>query len=335
MLNKSFDSFSALAKQILFWAAFIGSSFAYAESYSNIEKILASPEDQIDLAFARLVIEKEVYPGINIRESLQKIDQIVATIQNMPEYGTTSLERMGTVLRYIYTPGPWNNYQAYQYDLDDPFGKKNPEGKSIANYLSTKKGNCVSMPILVTILGQRLGVNVNLSIAPHHAFARYTDDQNIVTNIETTSGTLLADQQYIEAFEIHPEAIKYGIYLQNLTKKEAVAFMLYEIGKMHLYNSHYDKAHHTADLMLKYHPKLVNAMLLKGNIYSRQLSQELAYLKANNLPVTSAVRKRLDPIYEQNLAWFSKAESLGWREPSPDFDEKYARNIEKFKARNQ
>lgn len=335
MFNKSSNSLSTLIKQIIVLAVFIGSSFANAESYSNIEKILASTEDQIDLAIARLVIEKEVYSGINIKKSLQNIDQIIATIQNMPDYGGTSLERMGTVLRYIYTPGPWNNYQVYQYDLDDPFGKNSPKAKSIANYLSAKKGNCVSMPILVTILGQRLGVNVNLSIAPHHAFARYTDDQNVVTNIETTSGTLLTDQKYIEAFEIHPEAIKHGIYLQDLSKKEAIAFMLYEVGKKHLQNGHYDKAHQIADLMLKYHPKLVSAMLLKGNIYSRQLNQELELLKSNGLSITQAVRLRLDPIYEQNLAWFSKAESLGWREPSPDFDEKYARSIEKFKVRSQ
>lgn len=335
MHNKSLNRFSTLTKRIVFWAAFICSSYANAASYPTIETILGYPESRIDLAVARLVIEKTVYPDTNIEGSLQKIDAMVTTIQNMPEYGNTSLERMGTVLRYIYTPGPWNNFQAYQYDLGDPFGKNNPAGKSIANYLSSKKGNCVSMPILVTILGQRLGVNVNLSIAPHHAFARYTDDQNVVTNIETTSGTLLTDQQYIKAFEIHSDAIKHGIYLQNLTKKEAITFMLYEIGKKHLSNGHYDKAHQVADLMLKHHPKLVSAMLLKGNIYSRQLSQELAYLKANNLPITPAIRQRLDPIYSQNLAWFSKAEALGWREPSSDFDKKYVRSIERFRSQMQ
>lgn len=335
MLFKLLKYYFKLILQSIFLLYFVTSKSACATTYPSIEEILASPDHQIDLAVARLVIEKEAYLGTNINESLQQIDKIIVTIRNMPEYGDTSLEKMGTVLRYIYTPGPWNNYTAYQYDLDDPFGKINPAGKSIANYLSTKKGNCVSMPLLVTILGQRLGVNINLSIAPHHAFARYTDENNVVTNIEATSGTLLTDKKYITAFEISPEAIRQGIYLQDLTKKETIAFMLYEVGKMHMLKGQYEKAHYIADLMLKYHPKQVSAMLLKGNIYSLQLNMELRYLKDNNLPITAAVRERLDPIYEKNLIWFSRAEALGWHEPSPNFDEKYARSIERFKARNQ
>lgn len=307
---------------------------AAKETIAEIERILQLPEDKIDLAYTRFLIETVLYTGVSVSENLAKLDSIVTTIKGMPEYGDSSLERLGTTLRYLYTPASWNNSQAYAYDLDDPFGTKRPQGKSVANYLNTKKGNCVSMPILLALISERLGVNVHLSHAPHHVFVRYTDEQGIVTNIETTSGTLLPDQKYIKAFEIQPEAVKNGIYLQDLSKKEAVVVMSYDVGRMLMHNGQFKEAHEFADMMLHYYPKFVNAMLLKGNLYSMQLQQELASLKAANVPITQAERLRLDPLYEQNLAWFAKAESLGWREPSPDFAEKYARSVEEFKKNN-
>jgi len=319
----------------LFFSTYTMASTQYDRTISEIDGILKLPDEKIDLAYTRFLIESVLYPGVSIPENTAKLDKIVATIKPMPEYGQSSLERLGTILRYLYTPGPWNNYQPYAYDLDDPFGTKRPQGKSIANYLNTRKGNCVSMPILLTLLSEKLDVNVHLSIAPHHVFVRYTDEKGMVNNIETTSGTLLNDKKYIESFEIHPEAVKNGIYLQDLSKKEAIAFMLYDIGRMLLHSGQYEKANKLADMMLHYHPKLVNAMLLKGNLYSMKLQQELASLKAASLPITKTERLRLDPLYEKNLAWFAKAEELGWREPSPDYAEKYARSVEEFKNNNR
>lgn len=306
------------------------SSPVSAQASDDISDILTLPEEEIDLGIARLIIEERLYSNIDVDKSLREIDRIISIIKSMPEFGDSSLEKMGTVLRYLYTPGPWNDFKSYKYDLSDPFGTKNPLSKSISYYIATKTGNCVSMPILVTILGDRLDVNVHLSIAPLHVFARFTDDQGDVTNIETTSGTLLSDEEYVKAFDIHPDAIKHGIYLQDLSRKEAIAFMLYDIGRQYLHSGRYDEVLKLSDLMLKYHPKLVNAMLLKGNVYSMKLSDELTSLRQNGKPITLGVRQRLDPLYEKNLFWFSKAESLGWREPSADFDKRYLQQIEKF-----
>lgn len=305
------------------------------DTITRIDAILELSEQKIDIAEVRLIIEKEIYPNINIKQGLLAIENILKIIKNMPEYGDTSLQKMGTILRYLYTPGTWNNYQAYEYDLDDPFGKKRPHSRSIFHYTATRKGNCVSMPILTTILGQRLGVNINLSTAPLHLFARYTDDKNIITNIESTSGTLLSNKTYIKSFTIHSDAISNGIYLQSLTKKETIAVFLRDLGRYHMHNGKYVKAHLIANLMLKHYPKYVDAIILKGNIFSKRLSQNLTMLKINKQPITPAIKERLDYLLEQNLALFAKAESLGWRERTPDFNEKYLQSIKRFRARKK
>jgi len=309
------------------------------ETYDNetaiideIKYILAQPNDQVDLGYSRFLIESLLYPHINIEENLQKLDEIVFTIQHMPEFGSSPEEKLGTTLRYLYTPGHWNNYHAYHYDLNDPFGTKLPKNKSVAHYLKTKKGNCVSMPLLLVILAERLGVRVHLSLAPLHIFVRYTDAGGLVTNIETTSGTLLTDQQYVDAFSIPQEALDHNIYLQNLTKRQAIAAMLIEVGRQQLHTGHYNKGHDLADFILQQYPKLVDAQLLKGSLYAQQLNSELNIAQR---PLNTKTRAHLDSLLLQNLAWFEKAESLGWREPPPNFDEQYARSIERFKIQHR
>lgn len=297
-------------------------------------EILAKQESEIDIAETRLLIERAVYGNVDVNKSLTQIDKIVETIKSLEDYGETDISRMGAILRYIYTPARWNNNKAYTYDLSDPFGHKNPLQKSIANYLDTKLGNCVSMPILIAILAQRVGINAKLAIAPSHAYIKFTDESGTETNIETTSGTLLRNQRYISAFEIQPSALEHNIYLTALSNKQAVAFMLYELGRKLMKEGNEESAHEIADLILEHHPKLVDGMLLKGNIYYFALQKKLAEARKNNWPITGKLKTALDELNRQNILWYEKAEALGWKEPSKDFNQRYAASIEKFKNKS-
>ena len=310
-------------------------SNAHSEDhFPSIEHILELPESEIDLGLATLIIEKQIHPNIDVQQGLEQINKIVTIIQKMPEYGPSSLERMGTTLRYFYTPSQWNEHQIYQYDLDDLTAQKNPLS-TVSYLLENKYGNCLSLPTLVAIVGQRLGVDIKLAIAPSHVYAHYKDDEGNITNIEATSGTLLPNASYTRNFEIHPDALKNGIYMQSLSNKETIAVLLVELGRKHMRKQRYLSAYKVADLALKYHPKLARAMLLKGNVYYRQLHDELARLKNNQQPIGDEQRHYLDVLSNKNVAWFEMAESLGWREPAPDFAEKYKQSIERFKQNRQ
>ena len=311
-------------------------SFVNANVVDDFSAILAEPENAIDLAQTRLLIEDVIYDDIDINKQLNQIDLIVDTIKGMDDYGETSLERMGAILRYLYTPGSWNDYKAYTYDLSDPFGHKNPRQKSVSNYLDTKLGNCISMPVLALILAQRLGVNAKLAIAPSHAYVKYIDENGNETNIETTSGTLLSNEKYISAFEITSLAVKQKAYLKALSTKETIAFLLYELGRKLMKEGNLEAAGNLADLMLEYHPTFVDAMLLKGNVAFfalRQTLKENGISPDNAHSVSPELKVTLDRYLNQNKYWYDKAESLGWVEPAPDFDQRYAASIEKFKAR--
>jgi len=316
----------------ILFVSFISDSVESDQTITSLEQIFSQSNESIDFGLAALVIEKYSYPKTNIDQALREIEKIVSTVKRMPEYGDSSLEKMGAVLRYFYTPSQWNNHRVYQYDLDDLRGEKNPVS-TLSYLLKSRYGNCISLPTLVTIVGQRVGVDIKLAIAASHVFAHFKDEDGRVTNIEATSGTLLSDSAYIRNFDIHPDAIKNQVYLQSLSNKQALAVLIVELGRKYMHQSDYENALKIADLALSHHPKLPKAMLLKGNVYNHLLQNELARLKSINQPIGHEQRQYLDPLYEQNLAWFNKAEILGWREPPPDFEERYKASIERFKSR--
>ena len=130
-----------------------------------IQAILQQPENQIDLARAKLVIDKTINPLIDVDANLKTIAATVAKIQAMLPLNASSQAKLEALKTYLYTAGSWNGQRPYQYDFDDPLGR-NISNKLLPTYMVSRKGNCVSMPFLFIILDQRLGLDV--TAAQHH-----------------------------------------------------------------------------------------------------------------------------------------------------------------------
>ena len=253
-------------------------------------------------------------------------------IQQVPFYHDTTEGKLNGLIQYLYHPGEWNDNKPFQYDLDDPLGTKKPNNKLISNYLKTRKGNCVSMPILVQSLGERLGLDMALSTAPLHIFVKLHDQGNSY-NVETTAGGLKANNSYIKEFEISFTAMRNELYLQSLDKKEALAIMLTGLGTQYLEKGDLSSAQIIADLMLNNYPNYVSAMHLNGNIWHKRLTSELDEARSKRLRLTPELKKRFDDYLQNNLDWFERAEKLGWQEPPSDYDERYLKMIEDEKGK--
>ncbi len=105
--------------------------------------------------------------------------------------------------------------QAFAYDQQDPLGLV-LKNRLVSTYVQTRKGNCVSMPILFLIVADRMGLNVHLSTAPLHLFVRYTDAQGVDRNLEATSGGHEARTDwYRQNLPMTDKAIASGIYMRT------------------------------------------------------------------------------------------------------------------------
>lgn len=235
---------------------------------------------------------------------------------------------MLAVRKYLYEAGAWNNNQPYHYNFDDPKGTK-VINKLLPTYLVTKKGNCISMPLLFIVLGQRLGIEVTASTAPLHVLVKYTDsDTGQSYNLETTSGANPArDVWYQQTKRITDQALVNKIYLQKLSKRETVAVMAQVLAEDYYDKQEYEKAMMVSDVVLKYYKNDVDSMLMKGTLFYRLLAKH--YLGKYPAPYLIPMEER--PYFEflsiNNRYWFEKAEALGWREPTKEDEANYLKAV--------
>ena len=111
----------------------------------------------IDLAKMKLSIDRVIEPSTDVEGTLRTIDSMVEQIKTMLREGDSSMVKMLTLKKYLYHKGDWNQYTSLiNTILMIPLGTK-IENKLLSTYLKTKKGNCVTMPLLFVILGERIG----------------------------------------------------------------------------------------------------------------------------------------------------------------------------------
>ena len=99
------------------------------------------------------------------------IDRLVDAARQMAGPNPIDSYKLAAIRRAIYVAGPWNYNRAFSYDLSDPFGKV-PANRLLSTYIRTRKGNCVSMPILFMIVADRMGLNVHLATADRSTIDR-------------------------------------------------------------------------------------------------------------------------------------------------------------------
>ncbi|MGH8560654.1 MAG: transglutaminase family protein, partial [Nevskiales bacterium] len=239
----------------------------------TLRSFLTATEGQIDLAKAKLTIDHMINPNVDVSDVLRQLDSMAEQVRAQLPVGATRRARFVILMSYLYQPGPWNDQRPFSYDLDDPFGK-NIRNKLLTTYLSTRKGNCVSMPVLFVILAQKIGLDATLSTAPGHLLAKIRDEDGRTINVENTSVGTKTDSSYQQDMHITAQALTNGIYLQWLGKRESVAVMMGTLMEFYGRQGQQARRMAVADLVLAAYPKDVTAMLHMGNAYYLLMKQQ-------------------------------------------------------------
>ncbi len=290
------------------------------DSATFVRTLLDTPSVDRDLARTKLAIDKFVDPTIDVDASVAEIDRMTATVEKMiatlpPEAAASSLERMRALRAFLYEPGWWNESKPFLYDLADPYGKKFGT-QELPIYLSTRKGNCVSMPILFLVLGDRIGLNVTLATAPLHVLVKWRDAESGHSwNLEATSGAgFTRDDWYRQKLPMTDEAVKNGVYLRALSRRETVALMATLVLEDLLLEERYEEAIAVADVLIEANPTDAYALVKKGTAYGRLLQRDILRPYPNQRDLPADKRAYAVELYRANQDAFAKAHTLGWRE---------------------
>lgn len=256
-------------------------------SLATIDAILSAPAAKTDYAKAKLTFDKMVDPTINVAARLRQIDEVVVKIKALAGPKPDDKVLLTAIRRFIYESGEWNDNRPFAYDLKDPLGTR-MENRLLSKYLDTRRGNCVSMPILYLILADRLGFEMSLSTAPAHVLLKYRPKGlGMTLNLEATSGAYVArDAHYRENFPMTDKAVTNGVYLGWLTREENLAVMATVVLEGARREKQFEKAIRVADLLLKHYPKYAAAWEAKAASYSDMIDRDFRnrYLLASDIP---------------------------------------------------
>lgn len=303
-----------------------------SENLQVLKKILEQPENQIDLARVKLTVDKMIDPSIDIEHNLNQLEAMAKQLRTMFPANANSRTKLDALRAYLHQAGPWNGYRPFQYDLDDPFGE-NIKNKLLPTYLVTRKGNCVSMPLLFIILGQKIGLDVTASTVPKHLFVKYRDEAGTYYNIETTSGAGFSRDVWIrQQNPMTDKAIASGIYMQPLSKKETAVLITEVLGEYYRQRELFAEQMALSELELKHYPKNVTAMLNIALIYRIQRHKHFVSKYPTPQDIPENQRAYFMRLEKGLIFWTDKATALGWQKPDEATNARYQKVIEQAKS---
>lgn len=280
-----------------------------------VKSVLNAPEARLDYLEAQIAFDRLFDPAADPVAMRRVVERLTAAARSLAGERPSDGVKFDAIRKVVYTSGPWNDHRPFAYDLTDPKGQK-PGSQRLSTYLRTRRGNCVSMPILLLIIANRMGMTVNLAAAPLHLFVRYTlPTTGKAYNIEATNGgTLARDIWYRQNFPISDRAMESGIYMRVLAKREGIATMANSVVETLINQGAYQQAVDVTDAILIINPRESHAILKRGTAIGHMIRVEFTYRFPGEALISSALQPRYRWLIAQNASMFAKAEALGWIE---------------------
>ena len=224
------------------------------------QDLIQIDEQLLDIAETSLLIAKEEYSEIKIRDYVECIDwyarMIKARIMESDEPETI----VNTINEFLFDELGFTYVQTG--NLEDLYLNKVIDGR---------KGNCIGLSILYLSIAERLelplfGVNV-----PEHIFIRYDDGEQRI-NIEMGHrGMSLSDTFYvthsIERFD--KKSVENGCFLMNLNKKEVISNVFLNRSKIRREGGNHRGALDDCNKAILLNPRNPGAYCNRGVIFEK------------------------------------------------------------------
>ncbi len=215
------------------------------EAERELAKMLRGKDEKIDLALANWIIAADVpiFADMTRESYFMQLEAMISEVRqemsrtrkvaasngqniNDPQTRCGIFCNAIIKLRFAYRE------EFAQHDLtplQDKALHGDPDNTFLAGLLRTKRGSCVSMPLLYLVIGQRLGFPVHLVAIGQHYFIRWQEPGYRI-NIETTRTDKVwvtdDDSAYVEEEGMTRDQLK-GSDLRNLSNREVVGNLFF------------------------------------------------------------------------------------------------------------
>lgn len=237
--------------------------------------------------------------------------------------------RNWAVFSYMTDSIPINSFKPCTYDFDDFMGDKDWTKMFVTKLIKTRNGNCHSLPYYYKILCEEIGGKVSLALAPNHVYIKHINEKGQWSNVELTNGGFPRDQWIIKQMAISVEAIKSGIYMNPLSKKESIALTMFDLASAYEFQfGNDDFVLQTANTALQYFPNCIPLIMMKANCIRAKIEAE---------------KKKASPNKEQinrNITLYKKTvttiDYLGHKDMPTELYQEWIKSVDDEKSkRNQ
>ena len=292
----------------------------------DIEKILALPEDKIDIGIAALTFAHDAFPDDTaIQAFSKKIDHLVeevralqadARARHMPGVSDGPIDTILATSEVIY------NREGFTYDHAS-HSSHNALNEFLPGIIERKHGICTTMPMLYMAVAQRLGLQMYIVQTPQHNFLRVNDPTNTIRNFEATSNGTVSDERYIREENITPALIKSGAYMRPLTHHQYLAELLGINARLWRNRGQYDRAIAYEQRALEIDPQSPLPLLgIMQTYLSLSMKAEDDYIHSPQ----ASTRKQAAVYLDKALFYRTKLTAIGFRPedlaPAPPVDPK-------------
>jgi regulator of sirC expression with transglutaminase-like and TPR domain len=297
-------------------AAFVLSFALLAASCSAAPALFSNPDLEAkiealfapdrDLADVRATVDAIARPDFPAAVTLKQLDDITAKLKTLLPPNPTTRDKLTALKKLIYESGSWNDNKPFAYDLVDPAGNE-LSNRILSSYITRRLGNCVSMPTLFMLLGNRIGLKLTLAVAPSHEFVKFTDDSGHHWNIEATSGAGFArDKKYRTDLPMTDLSVAKGTYMRALKHEELVALMAEIVVEQFLHDKRPKEAIVAIGVLLKHYPNSAELLIMQSGAYYMVLEQDIVPFYKHNNEMSPDVQAYADAIIKPTKSLLMK-----------------------------
>lgn len=223
-----------------------------------------------------------------------------------------------------------------RYDFDDFFGKNDWSKMFVSKLLSTKTGQCHSMPLLYLIMCEATNTSANIAYSPMHSYIKFKDPNNEWHNLELTNGHIVTDAFIIGSGFISSEALKNKIYMQPQTKKQVIQECLADLVSGYVFKYGYDEfAKQNLSNILKNGPNFLQALQIKSNYETSRFAYVAEQLGRPPLDSIKAHYPRAYKLYEERNRTYKQIDDLGYRDMPADAYQDWLKSMDKETQKQQ
>lgn len=222
------------------------------------------------------------------------------------------------------------------YDFEDYGGKLDRRNLLVTKLLEEGKGQCRSLPLLYLILAEELDTQTYLSFSPNHSYIKFRGANGTIYNFETTNGNITTDAWVVGSGFVKSQAIKSGIFLDTLNKKQVIAHLLGELA------TSYREEFGYGEFMLKcfeasteYYPNDIHAQLEMSNLITALCDREFAKYGYPGIDKAKRDYPMAYALYERREDIYNNIDALGWTTMPKSAYDRWLKMVDAKRAEQQ